>query len=60
MYALVELSALEPDYVALGRVRPNDGPLIQAVDRFVADKIRDLSKKISERRRHEENQVALR
>ncbi len=59
VYAVVELSALEPDYVALGRVRPNDGPLIQAVDRFVADRIRDLSKEISERRRHEQNQEAL-
>jgi hypothetical protein len=59
VYALVELSALEPDYVALGRVRPNDGPLIRAVDRFVADRIRDLSKEISERRRHEQNQEAL-
>jgi hypothetical protein len=34
IYATVELSALEPDYVDLGRVRPNDGPLMEAVDRF--------------------------
>ena len=29
VYATVELESLEPDYVALGRIRPNDGPLIQ-------------------------------
>ncbi|OGO25236.1 MAG: hypothetical protein A2W33_06440 [Chloroflexi bacterium RBG_16_52_11] len=59
VYAVVELSALEPDYVALGRIRPNDGPLMEAVDRFVAEKIRLLAKEISERRRHEQDQHAL-
>ena len=38
VYATVELSALEPDYVELERKRPLPGPLVEAVDRFVADK----------------------
>jgi len=59
VYATVELSALEPDYVALGRVRPGDGPLVEAVDQFVADRIRALSKEISDRRRQEQDQQAL-
>jgi hypothetical protein len=59
IYATVELSALKPDYVDLGRRRPNDGPLVRAVDRFLAEKIRDLSKAISERRRQEQDQQAL-
>jgi hypothetical protein len=59
IYATVELSALEPDYVALGRVRPNEGPLVEAVDRFVADKVRALAKEISDRRRQELDQQAL-
>jgi len=33
---------LEPDYVELERKRPLPGPLVDAVDRFVADKIRAL------------------
>lgn len=53
VYATVELSALEPDYVALGRLRPNDGPLVSAVDRFVAEKIRELAKEINDQRKHE-------
>jgi len=52
VYATVELSALEPDYVALGRARPDDGPLVEAVDRFVADRIREVAKRINELRRH--------
>lgn len=59
VYATVELSALEPDYVALGRVRPNDGPLMEALDRFVADRLRDLARQINERRRHELDQEQL-
>lgn len=59
VFATVELSALEPDYVALGRIRPNEGPLIQAVDRFVTEKIRELAKEINDRRRHEQDQEAL-
>lgn len=53
IYGTLELSALEPDYVALGRVRPNDGPLISAVDRFISERIRELAKEINDRRRQE-------
>lgn len=59
VYATVELPALEPDYVELERKRPLPGPLIEAVDRFVADKIRLLAKEISDRRRHEQDQEEL-
>ncbi|MEX0704193.1 MAG: hypothetical protein WD069_18990 [Planctomycetales bacterium] len=59
VYGTVELSALEPDYVALGRVRPNDGPLIEALDLFVAENLRDLARQINERRRHELDQEQL-
>ncbi len=59
VYATVELPALEPDYVALGRIRPNEGPLIESVDRFVAEKIRALAKEISDRRRHELDEQGL-
>jgi hypothetical protein len=59
IYATVELSAFEPDYVAHGRVRPGDGPLVNAIDQFVAEKIRALSKEISDRRRQEQDQQAL-
>lgn len=59
IYATVELSALKPDYVDLGRVRPGSGPLMQALDRFVAERIRDIAKQISDRRRHEQDQVSL-
>jgi hypothetical protein len=59
IYARVELSALEPDYVELERKRPLPGPLVEAVDRFVAEKIRALAKEITDRRRHELDQEAL-
>ncbi|HKQ48365.1 MAG TPA: hypothetical protein VJZ71_09880 [Phycisphaerae bacterium] len=53
IYGTVELAALEPDYVSLGRLRPNDGPLVSALDRFITDHIKDLAKEINERRRQE-------
>lgn len=59
IYATVELSALEPDYVDLGRVRPGSGPLMQALDRFISEKIRELAKQITDRRRQEQDQEAL-
>ncbi len=59
VYATVELESLEPDYVALGRIRPNDGPLIQALDIFVADRIRELAKQINEQRRQELDETQL-
>ena len=59
IYASVELSALEPDYVELGRKRPTDGPLVEALDLFIADAIRSLAKSISDSRRREMDQQAL-
>lgn len=59
VYATVELSALEPDYVELERKRPLPGPLVDAVDRFVVDKIRSLAKEIHDRSRQELDQQAL-
>jgi hypothetical protein len=59
VYATVELSALEPDYVELERKRPLLGPLVEAVDRFVADTIRDIAKRINDQRRHEQDQQEL-
>jgi hypothetical protein len=59
VYATVELSALEPDYVTHGRLRPNDGPLMEAVDEFVAEKLRDLANEINARRRHDMDEEQL-
>jgi hypothetical protein len=59
IYATIELSALEPDYVDLGRRRPLDGPLLQALDLFIAEKIRALAKRIHESHRREFSQQAL-
>jgi hypothetical protein len=59
VYATVELSALEPDYVELGRIRPGSGPLMQALDRFVAEQTRELAKKINDCRKQEQDQSAL-
>jgi hypothetical protein len=59
VYGDVELSALEPDYVTHGRLRPNDGPLMEALDEFVADKLRELATQINSQRRHQMDQEAL-
>jgi hypothetical protein len=59
VYASVELAAFEPDYVTLGRIRPNEGPLLEAVDAFIADKLRAVAKQISDQRRHEYNEETL-
>ncbi len=48
IYASVELDALSPNYVNLGRKIPNEGPLIDAVDKFLSEKIRELAKQINE------------
>ena len=53
VFGTVELAALEPDYVSHGRVRPNDGPLMDALDEFLADEIRKLARQIAERNRQE-------
>lgn len=59
VYATVELSALEPDYVEPGRRRPLPGPLVEAVDVFVAEKMRTLAKEINDSRKHEIDRQAL-
>src|SRR5260370_17746088 len=55
----VELPALEPAYVEHGRRRPKDGPLVEALDRFIAEKIRALAHEINARRRKELDDKAL-
>lgn len=59
VYATVELAALEPDYVTHGRIRPNDGPLLEALDLFIGEKLRELANEINARRRHEMDKEAL-
>jgi hypothetical protein len=59
VYGTVELPALEPSYVDHGRRRPKDGPLVEAVDQFVAERIRDLAKLITEKRRTSQDDRAL-
>lgn len=59
VYASVDLSALEPDYVTLGRREPNEGPLLEAVDAFVAEKLRAVARQISDLRRHAHDEETL-
>ena len=59
IYGTVELPALEPAYVEHGRRRPKDGPLVEALDRFVAEKFRALAQEINARRRRELDDKAL-
>jgi hypothetical protein len=59
IYGTVELPALEPAYVEHGRRRPKDGPLVEALDRFIAEKIRALATEINARRRQELDDKAL-
>src|ERR1700676_2820708 len=50
IYGLVELSAFEPDYVELGRIRPAEKPFVSAIDLFIAERIRELAKEINDQR----------
>lgn len=50
IYGVVELDALEPGYVGLGRLRPKDGPLVEAVDLFTEGQIKELAREITDRR----------
>lgn len=59
IFGSVELPALEPGYVEHGRRRPKDGPLIEALDLFMGEKIRELSKIISDRRKQDLDDRAL-
>jgi len=59
VYGTVELPALEPAYVEHGRRRPKDGPLVEALDRFITEKVRLLAHEINARRRRELDDKAL-
>jgi hypothetical protein len=59
IYGVVELEALEPGYVGLGRLRPKDGPLVEAVDLFTEGQIKQLAREISDRRREDLDEQAL-
>lgn len=48
-----------PDYVTVGRVRPNDGPLVRALDKFITEKLRELANQISAKNRVELDQKEL-
>ncbi|HUS13137.1 MAG TPA: hypothetical protein VMZ30_21880 [Pyrinomonadaceae bacterium] len=58
IYGQVELETLAA-YATHGRVRPKDGPLVQAVNRFTTEQIRQLAKQINDRRRHEQDSDEL-
>jgi len=59
IYGTVELPALEPAYVEHGRRRPKPGPLVEALDRFIADKIREVAHQINARRQQRLDERAL-
>lgn len=59
VYSEVNLEALAPDYVIVGRKRPNDGPLIEALDIFIAEKMKEISKKINDKMKKEINKESL-
>ncbi|MGH9716809.1 MAG: hypothetical protein ACRD4R_08820, partial [Candidatus Acidiferrales bacterium] len=59
IYGTVELPALEPAYVEHGRRRPKGGPLVEALDLFITEKIRLLAHEINARRRRELDDKAL-
>ncbi|MEM0466855.1 MAG: hypothetical protein QXX20_04580 [Candidatus Thermoplasmatota archaeon] len=51
IYADIILDALSPDYVKLGRDRPNPGPLLEAINLFASEKIIQMAGEINEQRR---------
>ncbi len=59
VYGTAELPALEPAYVEHGRKKPKEGPLMEALDRFIAEKIREVARLIAEKRKSELDQKAL-
>src|SRR6267378_2081688 len=59
IYGTVELPSLEPAYVEHGRRRPKEGPLVEALDRFITEKPRALAHEINARRRQELDDKAL-
>jgi hypothetical protein len=59
IYGTIELPALEPAYVEHGRRRPKPGPLVEAVDHFAAQKIRELAQKINATRQEKQDDHEL-
>lgn len=59
IYGTVELPALEPAYVEHGRRRPKPGPLVEATDYFIAQKIRGLAGKINATRQEKQDEHEL-
>lgn len=59
VYGTVELPALEPAYVDHGRRRPKDGPLVEALDRFISETIREVAHQINSKRKRELDERAL-
>jgi hypothetical protein len=51
VYGVVELPSLAPGYVEHGRRRPKPGPLVDALDAFITEKIREVARRISEQKR---------
>lgn len=59
VYGTVELAALEPAYVEHGRRRPKPGPLTEALDHFIAEKIREVAQQINAKRQAKLDERAL-
>jgi hypothetical protein len=59
VYGTVELPALEPAYVEHGRRRPKPGPLTEALDRFIAERIKEIARQINVRRQEKLDERAL-
>src|SRR5919109_1321718 len=59
VYGTVELPALEPDYVEHGRRRPKPGPLLDALDQFISERISQIARRISAKRQEKLDARAL-
>lgn len=51
IYGEIELDALSPDYVNLGRDRPNEGPLLTVLNDYTSEKICELAEEINKIRK---------
>jgi hypothetical protein len=59
VYGSLELAALEPAYVEHGRRKPKPGPLVEAVDQFISEKVREIAQQINARRQQKLDERAL-
>lgn len=59
VYGTVELAALEPAYVEHGRRRVKPGPLVEALDQFIAEMIREIAQRINAKRQEKLDERAL-